>query len=53
MKKYLKLLGSGLKYAGYLTLGTTAIAFGYLQYINSQIGPIEIDRQLSTKYYVK
>lgn len=44
MSKYLKLIGTGLKYATYLTLGTAVSAFAYLQYIGSQVGPIKIDR---------
>ena len=52
MQKYLKTLGSGLKYAAYLGLGSVAVGFGYLQYINSQIGPIDVNRDETTKFYM-
>lgn len=51
MSRYVKLLLKSLKYAGILTGVTAAGAYGYLQYINSVIGPIEIDREVSTKFY--
>lgn len=53
MSKYVKLFLSGLKYTAYLSVGTLGAAFGYLHYINTQIGPMEIDRETITKYYIK
>lgn len=40
MRKYIKPLLKGVKYAGLLFAGTATLAFTYLQYINAQVGPI-------------
>lgn len=44
MKKHLKGIANGIKYAAYLGLGTVIAGFGYLQYINTQIGGIQVNR---------
>lgn len=45
------MLGQGLKYSLYLGGATLTGSLLYLQYINSQVGSIEIDRTAMTKYY--
>jgi hypothetical protein len=53
MKKYLRLVGKGLKYSAGLFVGTGVLGLGYLRYINSQLGPIEIDKDGFTKHYIQ
>jgi hypothetical protein len=51
MNKALNFFKKGLKYSLH---GGTAIAVGcysYLQYVNSILGPINIDKQNSLDYY--
>ena len=52
MKKYLRLFGKGLKYAGYLFGTTASLGLCYLQFVNSQVGPIDIDKQAFIKHYM-
>lgn len=53
MKKYLKPLLKGVKFAGYLCAGTSVLAFSYLQYVNSQVGPIDINKEVFIDHYIK
>jgi hypothetical protein len=53
MKRYLKPLYRGLKYAGILFTGTSIAALGYLQYVNSQVGPIDINKEVFIDHYMK
>jgi hypothetical protein len=51
MSKYLRMLGQGIKYSLYLGGATLTGSALYLQYVNSQLGSIDIDREAMTKYY--
>lgn len=53
MRRYLKLLATSAKYAGILVAGTATVGLTYLQYINSQVGPIDIDKQRFMKYHTE
>jgi hypothetical protein len=44
MKKMAKLIAGGMKYALYMGTATATVGLGYLFYINSKIGSIEIDK---------
>jgi len=46
-----KLMMSGVKYAFYMGTATATAGLGYLIYINSKIGNIDIDKEITTKYY--
>ena len=51
MNKALNFFKKGLKYS---LLGGSAITvgcYGYLQYVNSILGPIKIDKQNALDYY--
>lgn len=52
MSKYFKMLGAGLKYSLYLGGFTLVGSATYLQYINHQLGSIDIDREAMVKYYI-
>jgi hypothetical protein len=51
MKRTAKFLLSGIKYALYMGTATATASLGYLFYINSKIGNIDIDKEITTKYY--
>ena len=51
MSKYFKLLLQGAKYSLYLGGATVVSSLTYLQYINLQIGSIEIDKDALVKFY--
>lgn len=51
MKKVAKIIGSGVKYALYMGTATATLGIGYLFYINSKIGNIDIDKEITTKFY--
>lgn len=51
MKRAAKLLFSGVKYALYMGTITATGSLGYLFYINSKIGSIDIDKEITTKFY--
>jgi hypothetical protein len=51
MNKVLSLARRGLKIAAYSAIGLSVAGFGYLQYINSVIGPIGIEKGEATSYY--
>jgi hypothetical protein len=51
MNRYVKMIGRGIKYAGITLVGGLTLSFGYLQYINSQIGGIVIDKDDLVEYY--
>ena len=53
MRRYLKPLFKGLKYAGFLLAGTSIASVGYLQYINWQVGPIDINKEVFIDHYMK
>ena len=51
MSKAFSLFKSGLKYAS-ITLGFgSMIGFGYLQYVNSILGPVDIDKTNALFFY--
>lgn len=37
------ILGKGLKYISYAGVVSLGLSFGYLQYVNSQVGPIDVN----------
>jgi hypothetical protein len=41
----------GLKIGAYSTIGFSITGFAYLQYVNSIIGPISIDKNEALSYY--
>jgi hypothetical protein len=45
MNKYLKMLGQGIKFSLYLGGATLTGSALYLQYVNSQLGAIDLDRE--------
>jgi hypothetical protein len=51
MSKFFKTFLHGIKYAVYLGGVTVVGGFGYLTYINSKIGGIDVDKEITTKYY--
>lgn len=51
MSKFFKTFLHGVKYAVYLGGATVVGGFGYLTYINSRIGGIDVDKEITTKYY--
>lgn len=51
MSKTFSLFKSGLKYAS-ITFGFgSIIGFGYLQYVNSILGPVDIDKSDALSFY--
>ena len=46
------ILGKGLKYISYVGVASLTLSFGYLQYVNSQVGPIDLNKELLVKYYI-
>ena len=53
MKRITKIIGKGLKYAAITFSGGLTLSLGYLQFINYQVGSIEIDRQDLVKFYME
>jgi hypothetical protein len=51
MSKYLKMLGAGIKYSLYLGGATLVGSLTYLQYVNYNLGSIDIDREAMVIYY--
>jgi hypothetical protein len=51
MSKYIRMIGQGIKYSLYLGGATLTASALYLQYVNSQLGGIDIDREGMMKYY--
>lgn len=47
------MLGQGIKYSLYLGGATITASAIYLQYVNSQLGSIDVDRESVTNYYAK
>ena len=43
---------TGLKYASFLGGGTLVLGYGYLQYVNSYIGGIDIDKEMFIKHHM-
>ena len=52
MSRYFKIGLQGLKISLYLGAFTISSSFAYLQYINSQIGKINIDPVVTAKHYI-
>jgi len=53
MNKYIRQGLKGLKFALYLGTFTLTGSFVYLQYINSKIGKIDIDSEITSKHYIE
>ena len=51
MSKYLRVLGQGIKYSLYLGLATLSGSFLYLQYINAQLGGIDVNKEELIRFY--
>ncbi len=51
MRKALNIIKKSLKVAAYSTIGFSVTGFAYLQYINSIIGPISIDKSEAVSFY--
>lgn len=52
MRKFLKVAAKGLKISLYLGVFTVSSSLLYLQYINAQIGKIDIDPDITAKHYI-
>ena len=53
MRRISKIVGGGLKYAALTLTGGLTLSFGYLQFINRQVGSIEVDKQDLIKFYME
>ena len=53
MKGVMGILGKGLKYISIVGAASLALSFGYLQYVNSQVGPIDVNKEFLVKYYIE
>ena len=53
MRKAINILKKSLKIAAYSTVGFSITGFAYLQYVNSIIGPISIDKNDAVSFYKK
>jgi hypothetical protein len=51
MRKVMNIAKKSLKVAAYSTLGFSITGFAYLQYINSIIGPISVEKDEAISYY--
>lgn len=51
MNRAFNFLRSGLKYSFYFTTTLVAGSFAYLQYVNSVLGSVNIDKQTALDYY--
>jgi hypothetical protein len=51
MNKVFNLIKKGLKYSFYCTTALTVTGYAYLQYVNSALGPINIDKQMALDFY--
>lgn len=51
MNKFFGLARTGLKYTFYCTTAISISAYAYLQYVNSQLGPIRIDKDNALNFY--
>jgi hypothetical protein len=51
MNKTFRLLKQGLKYSFYCSTALAVSGYAYLQYVNSVLGPISIDKQNALDFY--
>ena len=51
MRRVVKHLKLGLKMAAVSSVAGSALGYAYLQYVNSIIGPIDLDYDRATNYY--
>lgn len=51
MKKIFKSIATGLKVVGVSAITLSTLGYGYLQYVNSIMGPINIQKDEAISFY--